>query len=144
MTKEISKTVLTEFDTLNFAKELIPEIEAGDVIALIGDLGSGKTYFIKAFCQCLGISYVTSPTFTIVNTYTKGNNKIYHFDFYRINSLSELINTGYNDYINDPEAIVFIEWADLFKKALPGKRVEIIITMNKDHTREIKFIRRDE
>jgi len=144
MSMEITRIVDSEIDTYNFAKELVCEIHPGDIVALIGDLGCGKTYFTKAFCQSIGIGYVTSPTFTIVNTYSRENYKIYHFDFYRINSMNELLHTGFNDYIHDPEAIVFIEWADLFRKALPQKRVEIVFNINKNYTRTIFFTRYDE
>ncbi|MHC1737552.1 MAG: tRNA (adenosine(37)-N6)-threonylcarbamoyltransferase complex ATPase subunit type 1 TsaE [Ignavibacteriaceae bacterium] len=143
MSKEIRRISASENDTSDFAKELAAEIHPGDVVALVGDLGSGKTFFTKAFCQSIGINYVTSPTFTIVNTYSVDGHKVYHFDFYRINSINELLHTGFNDYIHDQEAIIFIEWADLFRKALPSKRVEINFIMNNDLTRTIVFTRYD-
>jgi len=143
MSLEIKKISASENETYDFARELIAEIHPGDVVALVGDLGSGKTFFTKAFCQSIGIDYVTSPTFTIVNTYLAHSHKVYHFDFYRINSMNELLHTGFNDYIHDQEAIIFIEWADLFPNALPAKRVEINFMINKDFTRTIVFTRYD-
>lgn len=130
--------VYSEVETANLAAELSNQIKAGDVVALIGNLGSGKTFFVKKYCERLNIFNVTSPTFAIVNEYQNGN-KIYHFDFYRINKLEELIELNINDYLIDDESIVFIEWADLFNKILPKKRIEIFFEVIDDDSRKIIF-----
>ncbi len=105
-----------------FAGELHP----GDVVAFYGELGSGKTFFIKALCRALDASQeATSPSFTIINEYqTRRGQILYHFDFYRMVSEAELQNLGldeffYNDYL------CFIEWADKIRDYLPPKRWEI-------------------
>jgi tRNA threonylcarbamoyladenosine biosynthesis protein TsaE len=116
---------------LNFSNELMP----GDVIILNGNLGAGKTFFIRQALKNLGIDNVSSPTFAIVNEY-KGKFKIYHFDFYRLTGSAELFDIGFNDYLNDDEAVTFIEWGNLIPGVLPRKRLEISITLDSDFSRE--------
>lgn len=114
----------SEFETASFAKECITMFNSGSVIELIGDLGTGKTFFVKSFCNELGINNSSSPSFSIVNQYN-GEKLIYHFDFYRIKKTEELLDIGFYDYINDETAITFIEWGNLFEEVLPGKRFVI-------------------
>lgn len=120
----------------NFIKSVIP----GDVIILNGNLGAGKTFFIKSALRTLGINNVNSPTFAIVNEYSD-DYKFYHFDFYRINGINELFDIGFNDYLNDSEAVIFIEWGSLIPEILPHKRIEINIEIEGDFSREIKFLK---
>lgn len=129
----------SEDDTRTIAKEFSDCITNGMVITLIGNLGAGKTFFIKALLEQFGIENANSPTFALVNEYV-GKKKFYHFDFYRINKESELIDIGLEDYLQDDDAICLIEWADLFPQVLPAKRIEIVITVNDDYSRyfEIK------
>lgn len=129
----------SEDDTHTIAKEFSDYITNGMVISLIGNLGAGKTFFIKALLEQFGIENANSPTFALVNEYV-GKKKFYHFDFYRINKESELIDIGLEDYLQDDDAICLIEWADLFPQVLPAKRIEILITVNDDYSRyfEIK------
>ncbi|MGA8262938.1 MAG: tRNA (adenosine(37)-N6)-threonylcarbamoyltransferase complex ATPase subunit type 1 TsaE, partial [Ignavibacteriaceae bacterium] len=89
-----------------------------------------------------GINNVSSPTFAIVNEYLN-RIKIYHFDFYRIEKSEEIINIGFNDYLNDNEAVIFIEWGELFSKILPRKRYEIKIMLNEDFSRTFKIDKYD-
>jgi tRNA threonylcarbamoyladenosine biosynthesis protein TsaE len=119
----------------SFAKT---KLKLGDVVALIGELGSGKTRFIKGICSGLGVSeHVSSPSFTIVNEYTSNIGKIFHFDFYRITSPSELSEIGFDDYIYD-EGICLIEWADRVKDLLPSNRYDVLFTLgDSDTVREI-------
>ena len=119
----------------SFAKT---KLKLGDVVALIGELGSGKTRFIKGICSGLGVSeHVSSPSFTIVNEYTSNIGKIFHFDFYRIASPSELSEIGFDDYIYD-EGICLIEWADRVKDLLPSNRYDVLFTLgDSDTVREI-------
>jgi len=112
---------------------------AGDVICLNGDLASGKTEFVKGFARGLGINeIVTSPTFTIVNEYKSGRLPLYHFDVYRISSIEQMQDTGYEEYFYG-NGVCVIEWAELISPLLP----EDIITINieKDSTGDDNFRR---
>jgi tRNA threonylcarbamoyladenosine biosynthesis protein TsaE len=123
-----NKHVRTEDETAEYAKEFAGGLGSGEVISLNGNLGAGKTFFIKQVCSQWGIYNVNSPTFALVNEYLAAQ-KVYHFDFYRINNEAELIDIGFNDYLNDDEAIVFIEWGNLFRQVLPPKRIDINIEL---------------
>ena len=145
------KKIFSEEETARLAVLFAEELKPGDVVVLNGNLGAGKTFFIKNVVRALGGDNVNSPTFAIVNEYN-GNYKIYHFDFYRINEIVELYDIGFNDYLNDSESIIFIEWGNLLPEALPKKRIDIDITMEEDFlgihpdsvgTREFNFIKHD-
>jgi len=110
----------------------------GDRIVLNGNLGSGKTFFIKAVLSSVGIKNVSSPTFAIVNEYQKDFH-IYHFDFYRLKSASELFDIGWQDYLNDDDSIIFIEWGNRFPSVLPQVRIEINIEILNGTEREFSF-----
>jgi tRNA threonylcarbamoyladenosine biosynthesis protein TsaE len=125
-------------DTIKIAKEFADLISNGIVICLIGNLGSGKTFFIKCVLEQFGINNANSPSFSIVNEYY-GRKKFYHFDFYRINSRIELIDIGIEDYFKDEESIIFIEWADMFTSIIPSKRIEIRINIFDDDSRLFEF-----
>lgn len=136
MTKFISNS---EKETVTLGKEFAStKLKAGDVVALIGELGSGKTRFIKGICSGLGVTeHVSSPSFTIVNEYTSKIGKIFHFDFYRIASTSELKEIGFDDYIYN-EGICVIEWADRVMELLPPNRYDVLFTLGESETvREI-------
>jgi tRNA threonylcarbamoyladenosine biosynthesis protein TsaE len=115
-----------------FAENLIP----GDMVILNGELGSGKTFFVKCVCANFGIINVSSPSFTIVNEY-EGNRKVYHFDFYRIKKVDELYDFGFEDYIKDITAVKFIEWANLWKKVIPNHFYEVTIDFVNENKRKI-------
>jgi tRNA threonylcarbamoyladenosine biosynthesis protein TsaE len=134
--------VSSETDTINLAEKFASQLNIGEVIILNGELGAGKTFFIKHAAAFFGVTNVSSPTFAIVNVYN-GSYKIYHFDFYRINKASELFDVGFNDYLNDNEAIVFIEWGNLVPQMLPKKRIEINIEMYEDSIRQFNFMKYD-
>ncbi len=138
MNYPFSKVCRTEKDTIKLASEFSKTLTGDEVIVLNGNLGSGKTFFIKNVCTEFGIHNVVSPTFAIVNEH-EGRFHINHFDFYRINAVRELYDIGFNDYLNNT-AITFIEWGELFPDILPGKRIEIRIEINKDETRVFNFI----
>ena len=129
------QNIKAEQKTKEIADEFSKILRAGDVIALIGDLGSGKTFFVKAVCSNLNIEDVSSPSFAIVNEYN-GNYKVNHFDFYRIKKIEELYDIGFTEYLNDEEAITFIEWADMFSELLPRKYYRIQIEL-KDNSERI-------
>ncbi|MDR3626417.1 MAG: tRNA (adenosine(37)-N6)-threonylcarbamoyltransferase complex ATPase subunit type 1 TsaE, partial [Ignavibacteriaceae bacterium] len=95
-------------------------------------------FFIRQALKNIGIENVSSPTFAIVNEYV-GKFKIYHFDFYRINDSAELFDIGFNDYLNDGDAVTFIEWGNLMPAILPHKRIEISINLKDDFSREFIF-----
>ncbi len=121
MITEHSLFVNEEKETEDFANQFSTQVTEGDVIALIGNLGSGKTFFVKKFAEYFGIYNVNSPSFAIVNQYENELIKINHFDFYRLKSISEIIDIGFYDYLMDKQSITFIEWADLFPEVLPQK-----------------------
>ncbi|GAB6283581.1 MAG: tRNA (adenosine(37)-N6)-threonylcarbamoyltransferase complex ATPase subunit type 1 TsaE [Ignavibacterium sp.] len=139
MITEYSLLVNEEEESKNFAVEFSKQIKEGDIIALIGNLGSGKTFFVKKFAENFGIFNVNSPTFAIVNQYENELIKINHFDFYRMKSISEIIDIGFYDYLMDKQAITFIEWADLFPEILPQNRYEILFSLNDDLSRKISI-----
>lgn len=120
------------------AKQFINAIGDRTVFAFYGKMGAGKTTFIKAVCEALGVDdVVTSPTFAIVNEYrTDTAELIYHFDFYRIKKLEEVYDMGYEDYF-DSGALCFIEWPELIEELLPADVVKVNITVNPDDSRLI-------
>ena len=132
------KIVTSEDETSALASDFAELIKPNDKIILNGQLGSGKTFFIKKVLLTLGIINVNSPTFAIVNEYT-GKNKIYHFDFFRLQNIKELMDIGWQDYMNDDSAISFIEWGSILPAALPKARFEISIDVNENLKREFKI-----
>lgn len=120
------------------AKDFSKELSTGNIILLNGNLGTGKTTFIKFACEHFGINNVNSPSFSIVNEYY-GKIKVFHFDFYRLKSSRELFDIGFDEYLNDEEAVVFIEWAELFKDVIPKKYYEININFLNENERFIRI-----
>lgn len=115
------KTVIlkNEEQTKTFGMDLGSRLQKGDILALIGDLGTGKTALTKAIALGMGITdTITSPTFTIVQEYTTGRLPLYHFDVYRINDPEELFELGYEEYFFG-QGVCVIEWADLIEELLP-------------------------
>jgi tRNA threonylcarbamoyladenosine biosynthesis protein TsaE len=123
------------------AKEFVQAMGDNTVFAFYGKMGAGKTTFIKAVCEELGVSdIITSPTFAIVNEYRsdKAGELIYHFDFYRIKKLSEVYDMGYEDYFFSG-ALCFIEWPELIEELLPGDAVKVKIEEQEDGSRTVSF-----
>ncbi len=121
------------------ARQFISRMGENTVFALYGKMGAGKTTFIKAVCEELGVTdVITSPTFAIVNEYRSDETGelIYHFDFYRIKKLDEVYDMGYEDYFYSG-ALCFIEWPELIEDILPGDAVTVTITEQEDGTRLI-------
>lgn len=128
--------ISSELDTVCAANEFASFLSGGEVIALKGELGAGKTFFVKAVLKNMGINNVNSPSFAIVYEYT-GQYKVNHFDFYRINKVGELYDIGFEEYISNNGTITFIEWADLFPEVLPKNRIEIEINIIDNTNRQI-------
>lgn len=125
---ESSSVEETQGIGFNFAKSL----KKGDVIAFYGDLGVGKTEFIRGICKFYNInSGVSSPTYTIINEYDGQNEKrpvkLFHLDLYRIKESEELINIGYYDYVFQDDGITLIEWAENSFDELPEKHIKVMI-----------------
>ena len=129
------------------AREFINHIGEARVIAFYGKMGAGKTTFIKAVCEELGVEdVITSPTFAIVNEYAVATSAtadspllspIYHFDFYRIKRLEEVYDMGYEDYFYSG-ALCFIEWPELIEDILPDDTLRVTISEQPDGSRLIE------
>ncbi len=114
--------------TFDFGKLLGKYLVAGDIVALIGDLGAGKTQLAKGLARGLGVPeeyYITSPTYTVINEYP-GTTPFYHFDLYRVEEGSDLEDIGYEEYFNG-RGVAVIEWAEKMVHLLPEDRMEIHI-----------------
>ena len=122
------------------ARQFIDAMGDQQVYAFYGHMGAGKTTFIKAICEELGVDdVVTSPTFAIVNEYTAADGTaIYHFDFYRIKKLEEVYDMGYEDYFYG-DGLCFIEWPEMMEELLPDGATKVQITENPDGTRTVSF-----
>ena len=125
--KYMVKESFSTQETWQLGKELGEQAFPGQVICLIGDLGTGKTVFTKGFAQGLGIlEPVSSPTFTILQNYEGGRLPFYHFDVYRIGSADEMDEIGFDDCVFG-EGVSLIEWADLIEEILPDNYMKITI-----------------
>lgn len=123
------------------ARQFIAAMGTGKVFAFYGKMGAGKTTFIKAVCEELGVTdVITSPTFAIVNEYhaDKTGETIYHFDFYRINKIEEVYDMGYEDYFYSGSRC-FLEWPELIEELLPEDAVRVTITAADDGERFVEF-----
>ena len=122
------------------ARQFIDAMGDQHVFAFYGHMGAGKTTFIKAICEELGVDdVVTSPTFAIVNEYTAADGiPIYHFDFYRIKKLEEVYDMGYEDYFYG-DGLCFIEWPEMMEELLPEGATKVQIAENPDGTRIVSW-----
>lgn len=123
------------------ARQFVDALGESTVIAFYGKMGAGKTTFVKAVCEELGVEdVITSPTFAIVNEYRSETNGelIYHFDFYRIKKLEEVYDMGYEDYFYSG-ALCFIEWPELIEELLPGDALKVTIAEQEDGSRLVTF-----
>ncbi len=126
----------SETETFSFARKFAGDIRRSTVIALRGDLGSGKTIFTKGLAQGLGITEdITSPTFSLMEIY-EGDINLYHFDLYRIENLNEFDNLRFEEYW-EGDGVSIIEWPEKAEDLLPGKRIDIIIEYIDEFRREI-------
>jgi len=149
--KFISKS---EKETHGFAKKIAKELRGGEVLCLIGDLGAGKTAFVKGLAAGLGIkNVITSPTFVLMKVYSITDNKIkksvngqrltvnnlVHIDAYRLDDGEQLLGIGAEDYLGRPDCVTVIEWADRVKDIWPKKIVKIEFKILKGGKREIQI-----
>ncbi|MDD3494366.1 MAG: tRNA (adenosine(37)-N6)-threonylcarbamoyltransferase complex ATPase subunit type 1 TsaE [Dysgonamonadaceae bacterium] len=121
------------------ARRFLSEMGNNKIFAFYGEMGAGKTTFIKAVCEEMGVcEIVTSPTFAIINEYhTDKGEVVYHFDFYRINKLEEVFDFGCEDYFYSGN-VCFIEWPELVEPLLPPDTVKISITETPEGGRMLK------
>lgn len=134
-------TELTIYNTdclADAARKFVDEMGENHVFAFYGKMGAGKTTFIKAICEALGVEdVVTSPTFAIVNEYADANGEpVYHFDFYRIKNLKEAYDIGCEEYFYSGYPC-FIEWPELVEELLPEDAISVRIEVHDDESRTI-------
>ena len=111
-------------ETMEFASKLASKLHIGDVVVLSGELGAGKTKFTEGFLKYFGLDKeISSPTFNIVNEYTKDDINIYHFDVYRLEDVDEFYAIGGEEYFSS--GICIIEWGELIEEALPNDYIKI-------------------
>ena len=125
-------------ETLGFGKKLGRVLREGDLVALCGELGSGKTILTKGIAKGLGVkssNHVNSPSFVIIKEY-KGRLPLYHFDIYRLNDISEFSTVGYNEYFYG-KGVSVIEWADKIIDILPKDFLRIDMSVKKENERGI-------
>jgi tRNA threonylcarbamoyladenosine biosynthesis protein TsaE len=108
-------------ETIAFAREWARTLRPNEVVALVGDIGAGKTHFVKGLLRGLeSAEEATSPTFTLVHEYRRGRLPLFHFDFYRLKERSEVDEIGFDEYLEEG-GITVIEWADRFSQVLPAR-----------------------
>ena len=130
-------TSRNETDTLEIAQNIESEKFPNMVICLIGELGSGKTMFVKGFAHALGLEEnITSPTFNLVKEYLNGEMPLYHMDVYRLEGSNE--NVGIEDYFFK-NGVTIIEWSDMITDLLPEERLEIEFKVVNENTRILYF-----
>lgn len=123
------------------AKEFIDKMGGNRIFAFYGKMGTGKTTFIKSICEAMGVrDIINSPTFAIVNEYEDAElNTIYHFDFYRIKSIAEVYNMGYEEYLYS-NAYCFIEWPELIEELLPEESAKVYMEELADGSRHVRIV----
>ncbi len=139
MQKEYIAQNLSDLNAV--AKSLIPVVKQNPIVAFYGEMGAGKTTFVHALCEEMGIiGAVNSPTFAIINEYDSAEGQIvYHFDFYRINSVEEAYDFGYEEYFSSGN-LCFIEWPQLIEPLLPANTTRIKIEVQEDESRKISVL----
>ena len=135
------KTSTSPDETFSLGKEMGEKAEAGDVILLKGDLGTGKTVFAKGFAEGLGIpgNEVASPTFTILQEYHQGRLLLYHFDVYRIEEPEEMEETGFFDLIGG-DGVTLIEWPEKIEALLSGRFTEVVLEKQPENGADFRQI----
>ena len=137
----MGKIIIDGVDDLDrAAREFLRLTDGVRIYAFYGSMGAGKTTFISALCRVLGVGdEVASPTFTIVNEYRAGNGRaVYHFDFYRIERLQEVLDIGYEEYI-DSDGLCLMEWPEKIEPILPEDTLRVHIAEQPDGSRSVTF-----
>ena len=124
----------SEEETLQVAYYLASKIKDNKVVCLNGELGAGKTVFVRGFCKFFNINEISSPTFTLVNEYN-GDRPVFHFDVYRLSNEDEFYEIGGEEYFD--KGICIIEWSDIIKDAIPKKSIDVRIEKMEDNVRKI-------
>lgn len=135
---ELSKFRISSIEELDeVARGFLLRYPKPGIFLLNGEMGAGKTTFVKAICKALHLNDASSPTFSLVNHYKNENASVYHFDLYRINNIEEALDFGFEEYL-DKDAYIFIEWPELIIPLLATQSTEINI-QEEDGFREISF-----
>lgn len=130
-------------ETEAFAATFAQTLKGGEVIAFRGELGLGKTCFVRGLARGLGCTdEVTSPTFALVNVYNGGRLLLYHFDMYRVSGWEDLYSTGYFDYA-ESGGVLAVEWSENIENALPDDVITVTLTDVGEHARNITVERRN-
>ena len=126
-------------ETMAWGTALSERLQAGDIVCLFGELGTGKTTFVKGLARGLKISprRVNSPTFVLLNRY-QGRIPMYHFDFYRLDTVQEIHSIGYEEFLYG-EGIAVIEWADKMRSLIPVERMDIFMSHGGGNQRLLEF-----
>ncbi|MDQ1336545.1 MAG: tRNA threonylcarbamoyladenosine biosynthesis protein TsaE [Thermodesulfobacteriota bacterium] len=138
--KEVSVTCRTSSgeETIGLGQRLGAHLREGDVVALAGDLGSGKTWFTKGLALGLGVrpdEVVTSPSFALMNAY-EGRCTLFHIDVYRLETASDFLNAGLDDFLHG-NGVAVMEWADRWPEILPERHLKVRIAILSERSREI-------
>lgn len=136
--KDLTYLSTSDLETVEFGRKIAAFLREGDVLALIGELGSGKTWLTKGIALGLGISphmVVTSPSFALVNEY-EGRCLLYHMDVYRLQSVSEFIDAGLEEYLYSG-GVAVMEWADRWPEILPKEALNVNFSIIDDQQRKI-------
>lgn len=117
-------------ETQALGAALADRLPPGSVVALYGELGTGKTHLVKGIAEGLGLApaSVRSPTFTILHTYDEGRRPLHHFDAYRVQTPDEFVELGFEEYVNDETGLTCIEWADRVEPVLPPNVLRLALT----------------
>jgi tRNA threonylcarbamoyladenosine biosynthesis protein TsaE len=128
-------------ETASFATQIAQQLPVGSVLALVGDLGSGKTTFLQYFLNFWGVprDEVLSPTFVIEHIYQTQKFPIHHYDFYRLKSLGEVYELGIDEVLSQNSGIVLVEWANLFPQILPAEYFLLEATLIDETSRAYQF-----
>ena len=131
----------SETETARLGRHFASVLTGGMMVALNGNLGAGKTNFVRAVCEGLGVSdsLVNSPTFVLMQSYTGGRLPVVHFDTYRLGDTDEFLAIGGEDYLLDPEIVCFVEWAERIAEVLPPDHITISIQHTGETSRSLTF-----
>ena len=135
------KTTNSEKETLQIAELLGKTLRPGQAVALKGEIGSGKTVFIKGLCRGLGVKdpkEVKSPTFVLLHIY-QGRMPIYHFDLYRLEKETELDAVGFDEFVSNPKNVSLIEWADRAPQRIPKDAIWVTLSIESVNSRKISI-----